>query len=119
MRATTSLAPPAANGTLKATGRGGKACALAICETAGSAAAPAARRRNFRRDGFIPVSPRRVAIPCLNRERCDVADCHIASSRGVDPMRPSLRLNPSRLDDLAELLDAQFLQGCEFFGSVG
>jgi F0F1-type ATP synthase membrane subunit c/vacuolar-type H+-ATPase subunit K len=43
-----SVGPPAANGATIVMGRVGYVCALAICETAGSAAAPAARRRKLR-----------------------------------------------------------------------
>src|SRR5262245_43057080 len=59
IRALTSVDPPAANGTTIVTGRVGKACAHATRETAGSAAAPAARCRNCRRGSFTlnPPSP--------------------------------------------------------------
>src|SRR5262249_19341468 len=57
MRAETSLPPPAANGTIIVTGRVGYVCALAIRETAGSAAAAAARCRKFRRGSFISTLP--------------------------------------------------------------
>src|SRR5438552_9139352 len=48
-----SIVLPAAPGTTMRTARVGYACALAIRETAGSAAAPAARCRNCRRGSFI------------------------------------------------------------------
>src|SRR5262245_47004747 len=70
--------PPAADVTIKRTGRVGYACAPATRERAGTAAAPAARCRNLRRGSFI-------AQP----------------SQG---MNGSLRLDVGRPDDLAPLL---------------
>src|SRR5262249_46258441 len=51
--------PPGGKPTMMRTGRAGKACAQAIREAAGSAAAPAARCRKFRRGSFhfAPPSP--------------------------------------------------------------
>jgi hypothetical protein len=46
IRANTSTGPPAAYGTIMVIGRVGYACALAIRDTVGRAATPAARRRN-------------------------------------------------------------------------
>src|SRR6266487_4968105 len=57
MRATTSVPPPAAKGTTRVIGCVGQVCALAIRDTAGSAAAPAARCRKFRRGSFIMLLP--------------------------------------------------------------
>src|SRR6516162_1511220 len=53
IRAVRSSVPPAANGTIIVIGREGKVCALAVRETARTAAAPAARCRKFRRGSFI------------------------------------------------------------------
>src|SRR6266481_484527 len=52
-----SVVPPGAKPTIKRTGRVGYDCAPAIREIVGSAAAPAARRRNRRRGSFIAVTP--------------------------------------------------------------
>src|SRR4029077_7066861 len=52
-RAIMSEALPAAWPTMIFTGRAGYACALAMRDTTGSAAAPAARCRNLRRESFI------------------------------------------------------------------
>src|SRR5262245_55518565 len=60
MRAVTSVTPPAAKGTIIVIGRDGYVWALAICNTIGSAAAPAARCRNCRRGSIIAVPPSRV-----------------------------------------------------------
>src|SRR6516164_11185845 len=57
-----SVAPAGPTGTIKRTGRDGYACAHAIRETAGSAAAPAARCRNCRRGSFILNLPSRHSI---------------------------------------------------------
>src|SRR6516164_1686766 len=56
-RAVMSVAPAGPNGTIKRTGRVGYACAHATRDKAGSAAAPAARRKNFRRGSFISNPP--------------------------------------------------------------
>src|SRR5262245_36739547 len=53
MRAPASVEPPAGKGTITRTGRDGYGCALADPDTIGSAAAPAARCRKFRRGSFI------------------------------------------------------------------
>src|SRR6266542_3554843 len=52
-----SVAPPGENPTMTRTGRVGYVCALAIRDTAESAAAPAARCRKFRRGSFIMLLP--------------------------------------------------------------
>src|SRR5262245_52450043 len=52
-----SVGPPAAKGATTRTGRVGYACAFAIRDTAGSAAAPAARCRNCRRGSFMTLPP--------------------------------------------------------------
>src|SRR6516225_3122011 len=52
-RPSTSVSPPGAKGTIIVIGRDGYVCALAIHETAGSAAAPAARCRNFLRGNLM------------------------------------------------------------------
>src|SRR5262245_36309481 len=52
-----SIWPPGGNGTIMRTGRDGKVCSHAIRDTAGSAAAPAARCRNCRRGSFIFEPP--------------------------------------------------------------
>src|SRR5262245_9642776 len=69
-RATMSVAPPAASGTIRRTGRVGKACARAIRDAAGSAAAPAASCRTYLRSGsFIGIIlPDRV-LHARNRAR--------------------------------------------------
>src|SRR5262245_45944547 len=56
-RAMMSVAPPGAKPTMMRTGRVGYACAQANREMAGSAAAPAARCRKFRRGSFIFEPP--------------------------------------------------------------
>src|SRR6266446_1611747 len=56
-RATTSVGPPAANGTIMVIGRVGYVCALAMGETTGSAAAPAARWRICLRWGSFMMCP--------------------------------------------------------------
>src|SRR5262245_49521260 len=56
-RAMMSVAPPGAKPTMMRTGRLGYACAQANREMAGSAAAPAARCRKFRRGSFIFEPP--------------------------------------------------------------
>src|SRR5262250_2504147 len=56
-RPTTSVSPPGGNGTIIVIGRDGYACARAARGTAGSAAAPAARCRKFRRGSFIFEPP--------------------------------------------------------------
>src|SRR6516165_10830958 len=61
-RATTSAGPPAAKPTMMRTGRVGYACAHATRDTAGSAAAPAARRKNFRRGSFMLNPPSLVSL---------------------------------------------------------
>src|SRR5262249_22403986 len=58
-RARVSNAPPGGNGTTSRIGRVGYACAQAMRETAGSAAAPAARCKNLRRGSFILNPPSR------------------------------------------------------------
>src|SRR5262245_60319909 len=58
-RGITSTALPAPNGTIALIGLVGQACASAIRETVGSAAAPAARCRNRLRGSFISVPPSR------------------------------------------------------------
>src|SRR5262249_58893595 len=68
--------PPAANGTTSRTYRFGKVCALATCGVNGSAAAPAARRRNRLRWGSF-----------------------------IAGLLDSLRLDIRRPDHLAPLLD--------------
>src|SRR5262245_24394048 len=55
-RVARSPPPPGAKPTTKRTGRVGYACALAIRDTVGSAAAPAARCRNVRRGSFNSTS---------------------------------------------------------------
>src|SRR5262245_65611967 len=57
-----STPPPAGKPTIKRTGRVGYACAHAIRDRAGSAAAPAARCRNVRRGSFISIPP---SVVCL------------------------------------------------------
>src|SRR5215471_20245750 len=52
-RPSTSVSPPGAKGTIIVMGRDGYVCALAIRETAGSEAAPAARCRNFLRGNLM------------------------------------------------------------------
>src|SRR6516164_1521671 len=52
-RPSTSVSPPGAKGTIIVIGRDGYVCALAIRETAGSAAAPAVRHRNFLRGNLM------------------------------------------------------------------
>src|SRR6516164_10863962 len=52
-RPSTSVSPPGAKGTIIVIGRDGYVCALAIRQTAGSAAAPAARHRNFLRGNLM------------------------------------------------------------------
>src|SRR5215475_11426991 len=48
-----SATPPGGTGTMMVTGRDGYACAQAKREPVGSAAAPAARCRKFRRGSFM------------------------------------------------------------------
>src|SRR5262249_38003148 len=48
-----SVSPAGANGTITRTGRVGYACAQPMRDTAGSAAAPAARCKNARRGSFM------------------------------------------------------------------
>src|SRR6266540_5797709 len=55
MRAVISAPPPGGNPTIRRTGRDGYACALADPDTIGSAAAPAARCKSWRRGSFIGV----------------------------------------------------------------
>jgi hypothetical protein len=57
-----SVGPPAANGATIVMGRVGYICALAICETAGIAAAPATRCKNVRRGSFIFEPPSRHSM---------------------------------------------------------
>src|SRR5262249_8374764 len=57
-----SVPPPGAYPTITRTGREGYACARAVRETAGSAAAPAARCRNRRRGSFISIPPSLVCL---------------------------------------------------------
>src|SRR5215470_10737367 len=52
-----SAPPPGGKPTTMRTGRDGYACAHAKRDTAGSAAAPAARCRKFRRGSFISILP--------------------------------------------------------------
>src|SRR5215470_16719741 len=56
IRANVSVGPPAANGTTIVMGFVGYACAPAMRESIGSAEAPAARRRNFRRGSRMRVA---------------------------------------------------------------
>src|SRR5262249_12451556 len=60
MRAVVSAPPPGGNPTIRRTGRDGYACALDDPDTIGSAAAPAARCRSFRRGSFIWNLPLRT-----------------------------------------------------------
>src|SRR5713101_2554201 len=53
IRATVSAPPPGGNPMIQRSGRDGYACALAIRDRAGRAAAPAARCRNCRRGSFM------------------------------------------------------------------
>src|SRR5262245_37632365 len=61
IRAVRSSVPPAANGTIIVIGREGKICALAVRETAGTAAAPAARCRKVLRGSFMAL-PLRLGL---------------------------------------------------------
>src|SRR5262249_22199729 len=71
-RAVMSLTPPGANGTTMRTGRVGYACAQAMRDAAGSAAAPAARCRKVRRGSFMAsLSERRDASFRLDVGRPD------------------------------------------------
>ena len=56
MRPNTSDTPPGANGTIMVIGRIGYACAQAVPDAVGSAAVPAAKRKNVRRGSFMPPS---------------------------------------------------------------
>src|SRR5450631_441387 len=64
-RAWRSLAPPAGNPTMMRTGRVGYACARAMHDMVGSAAAPAARCRNWRRGIFIALLPLTAAFAAV------------------------------------------------------
>src|SRR5262245_11477055 len=57
-----SVPPPGAYPTITRTGREGYACARAVRDTAGRAAAPAARCRNRRRGSFISIPPSLVSL---------------------------------------------------------
>src|SRR5262245_28059224 len=113
LRATVSVALPGPNGTTIVIGRDGYACASAIRDTAGSAAAPATRCRNLRRgnrmassrtcsgpagsgvDRRDQPSPTILPNPCLLR--LDVG--------GLDYLAPGFELD---LDALGELLGRAF-----------
>ena len=56
-----SVAPPAGKPTMMRTGRDGQACARAMREAAGNAAAPAARLKNVRRRIFMMLPPQSAA----------------------------------------------------------
>ena len=88
MRARMSGAPPAGTPTIKCTGRVGYVCALAMRETAGRAAAPAARCRNDLRGSFrfaiaSPQGqrPRRVEYSVMMDETFLPADGMFAARR--------------------------------------
>ena len=73
-RATMSVDPPGANGTIKRTGRVGYVCPFAMSGTTGRAAAPAARCRNRRRGSLMVLSQRSfcgtsLPVPFANSER--------------------------------------------------
>jgi hypothetical protein len=71
-RAMVSVGPPAANGTSMMIGRDGKACAAALCHSAGTAIAPAASRRNRRRREFISIplaQARKARKPSVTQSR--------------------------------------------------
>src|SRR6266702_5520560 len=80
-RANTSVGPPGANGTTMRTGRVGQACDHAIRDTAGSAAAPAARCKNFRRGSFIMCLPAGSARKA--RECADILDADQMPADGM------------------------------------
>src|SRR5262245_17383609 len=56
-RPTTSVGPPAANGTIMVMGRDGYVCAVATLENVGATAAAPANCRNFRRGRFMAFPP--------------------------------------------------------------
>src|SRR5262245_45398086 len=92
IRATVSFGPPAVNETIQWTGRVGYPCAQVMRDTAGSAAAPAARCRNCLRGSFIESSLHSGDDPCPASLRLDV--------RGPDHLAPLLGLFG---DELAEV----------------
>src|SRR4051812_31341020 len=57
-----SVDPPGVNGTMMRTGRDGYPCALPMRKVDDSTIAPTARRRNWRREGFIPFPPQRAML---------------------------------------------------------
>src|SRR5215475_9446360 len=60
---------PAGTNTIRFTGRVGSDCATAMCGMAGSAAAPAARCRKFRRGSFTVTIPSSACV--MNSRRSD------------------------------------------------
>src|SRR5262249_36898399 len=101
---------PAGAPTIKRTGRVGKAWAQPLRGTAGSAAAPRARWRKFRRGSFILNLPSRHSITSSARKRTDGGDGEVERFRGPEihhqfELRRLLDRNVRRLcalEDLAE-----------------
>src|SRR5215472_641673 len=62
-RPSTSVSPPGGKGTIIVMGRDGYVCALTIRETAGSAAAPAARCRSFLRGNLMVMLQQLEHLP--------------------------------------------------------
>src|SRR5712671_4159584 len=67
MRVSVSVPLPGPKGTMILTGLVGKACARAIRDAAGSAAAPAARCRNCRRGSFTIVMGQPLHVSAQRR----------------------------------------------------
>src|SRR5262249_5535963 len=101
---------------IKRTGRSGYACALANRDTAGSAAAPAARCKNVRRGSFMLNLPSRHSITSSAR-----ASSVVGTSREIRktafmecPASTSPYCDVRRFDDRCPTSNLAFYQCCEW-----